>query len=33
MFVCEDAVDTPAPEGGVNSVLPAETSRHSRTQH
>ena len=33
MFVCEDAVDTPAPESGVSSVLPAETSRHSRTQH
>ena len=33
MVVCEDAVDTPAPESGVSSVLPAETSLHSRTQH
>ena len=33
VFVCEDAVDTPAVESGVSSVLPAEASRHSRTQH
>ena len=35
MFICKDAVDTPAPESGDASVLLAETSRtqHSRTQH
>ena len=33
MFVCEDAVDTPAVESGVSSVLPAEAPRHFRTQH
>ena len=33
VFVCEDAVDTPAVESSVSSVLPAEAPRHSRTQH
>ena len=33
VFVCEDAVDTPAVESGVSSVLPAGPPRHSRTQH
>ena len=33
VFVCEDAVHTPAVESGVSSALPAEAPRHYRTQH
>ena len=33
VFICEDAVGTPAPESDAVSVFPAETSGHTRTQH
>ena len=33
VFVCEAALDTPAKESDVVSTLPAEPSRHNRTQH
>ena len=33
VFICEDAVGTPAPESDAVSVFPAETSGRTRTQH
>ena len=33
VFVCEGAVETPAQESDIASLLPDELSRHTRTQH
>ena len=33
VFVCEAALETPAQESDIASVLPDESSRHTRTQH
>ena len=33
VFVCESAVETPAQESDIASLLPDELSRHTRTQH
>ena len=33
VFVCEAAVETPAQESDIASLLPDESSRHTRTQH
>ena len=33
VFVCEAALETPAQESDIASMLPDESSRHTRTQH
>ena len=33
VFVCEAALETPARESDIVSLLPDESSRHTRTQH